>query len=108
MQISLKPYLWNPNLSGYPHLRILVSAEVDWTTAIVGTHSVDSTFQLKQVNVQLVDIARRRTSALAPLNALTALWGSANFASTLETLLQHTIKIDGNWLDGITEHTTDE
>lgn len=108
MQISLKPYLLNLNLpSGHLHLRILVSAEVDWTTAIVETHTVDSTFQLKQVNVQLVDIVQNRRSAWLPLNVLLAQLDSENFASIVETLLQPITKNDGTKLDDSTEPTTD-
>lgn len=108
MQISLKPYLLNLRLSGFPQLRIYVHAEVDWTTAIVGTHTVDSTFQLKQVNAQLVDIVLNRRSALLPLDALIADLISENFVSILETLLQGTTKNDGTKLDGSTEPTTND
>lgn len=108
MQISLKPYLLNLRLSGFPQLRIYVHAEVDWTTAIAGTHSVDSTFQLTQVNAQLVDIVQDRRSALLPLSVLIAQLESGNFALTVETLLQDTTKNDGTKLDDSTEPTTSE
>lgn len=108
MQISLKPYLLNLRLSGFPQLRIYVHAEVDWTTAIVGTHSVEGTLKLKQVNAQLVDIVQDRRSALLPLSVLIAQLESGNFALTVETLLQDTTKNDGTKLDDSTEPTTSE
>lgn len=108
MQISRNYYLLNPKWSGFPNLRINVSVDLDWTTAIAGTHHVNVTFKLKQVSVQLVDIALHQESAWAALNAPTVPSELVNFVLTHATAPQLTTKNDGTKLDGFTEPTTDE
>jgi hypothetical protein len=95
MQTLSKTYFLNPKWSEYPYLRICVNVELNLIMDIAGTETVRVTGSIEQVSVQVADIVQHRESAWLPLYVPNVVWGSENFARTVEILRQAITKNDG-------------